>query len=454
MFTNNNFNGEICGERLWDFVRGLDYENKGLQHRLNLVKDKLHTYEIDGVEFYKGFWDDFFEQTLDSQLSKDGVFYIEEKDKFVDYNSFMSWCKSSGTDPIEYLYITNPFDEHDGFGEWKYSNVNTSNIKLVLNKVDSLYTESNVAKCLEILGTYLLSSDECNKRTEDNIKVYDSYELFRRAIQEQDLIRRVTNANGAKQMISRNTNGDLDGETIHIFKNDKNYMLEKDIKVEDGDYKLFPEIKPYHDLLKDYNRKHKYLRMKKSEVGLTDVENSILTYVKNGRKAIKNDMLDIKIYSMKRFVKFKSPCNSPGESMFKDIIIPNKKEILNMLKILTDKHVIDEDSICCKIDLDNAIDRCKFTKKQSEILELWVMDMKVTEIANYLDVDTKQVDSMLNSICNKIIKIYREQYEDWIGFNFVKSEWKKCSKCGEYKLLKRFRKWGKRGLYQYCRDCE
>lgn len=53
------------------------------------------------------------------------------------------------------------------------------------------------------------------------------------------------------------------------------------------------------------------------------------------------------------------------------------------------------------------------------------------------------------------MKKYEEQYEDWIGFNYKKSEWKKCSKCGENKLLRRFDKKSdnRDGYKNICKNC-
>ena len=55
-----------------------------------------------------------------------------------------------------------------------------------LNTTDDLWSNTNVAKCLEGMGTYLLA--KAPKKDNPTIKVYNDYELFKRILKEKELI--------------------------------------------------------------------------------------------------------------------------------------------------------------------------------------------------------------------------------------------------------------------------
>ena len=54
-----------------------------------------------------------------------------------------------------------------------------------------------------------------------------------------------------------------------------------------------------------------------------------------------------------------------------------------------------------------------------------------------------------------IIKQYEEDYEDWYYLNIRKGQYKKCSRCGEIKLISQFNKEpkGKDGYKKHCKKC-
>ena len=61
---------------------------------------------------------------------------------------------------------------------------------------------------------------------------------------------------------------------------------------------------------------------------------------------------------------------------------------------------------------------------------------------------------MLDTVVEKIVQVYEEQMEDLYYLNIVKGEYKKCTKCGDIKLINKFNKNGKRGLKSMCKKCE
>lgn len=454
MFTNNNFYGVLHGKSINDFkIDKTAYKIQRSDERVDYIYKKLNTNTDLGYECYHKYFEDLFTQTTDMPLDKDGIYRIEidNEDRYVDYDEYITWCKDSDNDPLEYAEVTNPFNDIcvdvDETGEWRYTGVNTSNVKLILNKSDSLYSESNIALALEKLGSYILNSPkhivdglEVPKRENIKYKIYDSKELFARACQEYNYINDFARSNGRQSMLS---NEKMDGETFPIFQPHKqNFNKVKTVKfLGKNDFKQYP-------ILECYNKLHMDLKEKLNDKNLDNNTRNKIAYLIKG---VKEDLDDVKLAVMRPII-FKSPLTPHSDSHCKDIIIPLKKEILPLLQYKYDD-INDTDMICCILDIKDIVSKCKFTDRQQKVLELWMKDFNLNDIEKELHMTHKQINSMLNSIVNKIMKKYEEQYEDWIGFNYKKSEWKKCSKCGESKLLKRFDKNGNKGLKSICKEC-
>jgi predicted DNA-binding protein (UPF0251 family) len=108
-------------------------------------------------------------------------------------------------------------------------------------------------------------------------------------------------------------------------------------------------------------------------------------------------------------------------------------------------------------DLNNLLNQINLNEIEKEILNLWRNSNSMqTNIAKTLNVKRHFVDSTLNSICKRIVDKYKEQYEDWLYLNYLRGEYKRCSKCGEIKLISSFNKdASRRDGYKYiCRKCE
>lgn len=458
MFTNNNFYGVLHGKSIRDFkIDKSAYKLQRSDERIDYIYRKLDTNTDLGYECYHKYFEDLFTQTTDMPLDKDGIYKIEvdNDDKYVSYDEYLSWCRDTDNDPLEYLEITTPFDyiedcDSEDKGEWKYTGANTSNVKLILNKTDSLYSESNIALALEKLGTYILNSPihivdgkEVPKRENVKYKIYDTKELFARACQEYNYINDFARSNGMQSMLS---NEKMEGETFAIFQPHKqNFNKVKTVKfLGKSDVDKYPVLKSYYNL-------HMSLREKINDSSIDGKLRNKMVYVIKG---LKEDLDDVKLAVMRPII-FKSPLTPEPDSHCKDIVIPFKNEVLPLLQYKYDD-INDTDMICCVLDIKDVISKCKFTDRQKEVLELWMRDFNLSDIENELSMTHKQINSMFNSITNKILKKYGEKYEDWIGFNYKKSEWKICNKCGESKLLKRFDNEpnGKMGVKTYCKMCK
>lgn len=476
-FTNNNFRGMIDGKDLYYYTSDLNYKIKDTENRIKYIEDRLGsklmgykvldryncTYDMK-VQTNDKYWEEVFTQTSDVALDKDGLYQIEDggKIKLVSYSEYISWCELNNKDALESTYVNDPFKaihyedihEEDNIyddveierGEWKYTGVNTSKIKLVLSQSDDIYSTSNVSKGLEKLGSYILNAPvhikdgkEIPKKENLKYKIYNSRELFNRACQEYNTVNKFLKANGVTDKSE-----DLEGEAIPIFQPYKqNFNKVKTVKYMGyGDVKKYPILKSYSEL---YDRLKSELNNSNSKL-----DKKKLPYLMKG---LKDDLNLVKQLAFKPIV-FKSPLTPVPKSPYEDVFIPYKNELYAMLQSKVED-LRDLDMMCCHIDLLNIMKKCKFTERQLEILDLWSRDYSVTEIADILDISHPEVNNYFNRMLNKITKKYEEQYEDWIGFNYKKSEWKQCSRCGEVKLIQRFNKEPKgfMGVKPHCKDC-
>ena len=114
------------------------------------------------------------------------------------------------------------------------------------------------------------------------------------------------------------------------------------------------------------------------------------------------------------------------------------------------------DLICMLYDLQKVLEEVELTENQRNILNLWIKGWSIDNIAETLDKSYDTVRLSIDKIVNKIVKIYEEKMEDWYYLNICKGKYKKCTDCGEIKLISKFNK-AKTGLYGvagYCKNCE
>ena len=108
---------------------------------------------------------------------------------------------------------------------------------------------------------------------------------------------------------------------------------------------------------------------------------------------------------------------------------------------------------CILYDLGRVLKKVKFTDKQKEVLDLWMGGMTVKNIAKELNKDTTTITRNLDTIVKNIVQAYEKELEDWYYLNICKGKYKRCSKCGEVKLINKFNKNGSKGLLSICKKC-
>ena len=437
MFNNNNFYGEIEGKKIENYIKDLDYSIDNVEDRINFVKDKLGIHKVNGIETTDKIWEDVFTQKGEIKLNTKGIFYIEDLEKPLNYKEFIEWCNENDYIPEEYLYE----NDYEHKSSWREVG-DTSHIKLHLNASDSLYSESNVARTLETLASYILAKDKEVSENEEKIKTYNSRELFLRAIKEEATMKELT--------------PNSESTEFAVFKMEKNYKKEIKDKVTAEDVKKYPEVKAYIDAYNINLAEYKALGKKES---LTNEESKRKYYLKKTLSSLKVDALDTKL-AFKRPIKWKQALKDNGCPNWDYLDLMDREHIKCLLQIPLNED-LQNDLVCIRTDLESLIERTKFTDRQKEVLDLWIRDVPISKdkyrggkgIAEILGIKHSTVLTILNQAIDCIINTYIEELEDWYYLNINKGEYKKCSKCGEVKLVQRFDKKGKQGYQSRCKKC-
>ena len=337
-------------------------------------------------------------------------------------------------DGVEFYneYFDEVYDQDRKFGK----------IDIVIGKDKSQYTESNIASALEMIANYILAVDEKDKGI--NYKIYTSEELFNRACREYNVINSVAKANGGLDM----NYGENVSEAFPIFQLPKNFKKVKDLKVEKKDLEKYPPMKDYTDFYEYLKEESKRLWNTK---GLSKEDMVRRSKIKKILPEIKKDIIEVK-KQLQMPIIWKAPLKDNGGADYDELDMFDK----NVVKVLLQVHKqvdLQDDLSCILVDLDNLINNIKFTERQYEVLELWRNGLTIENISKELHVKESTVSITLDRAIDSIIKQYEKEYEEWYYLNIRKGTYKKCSKCGEVKLISRFSKNGNR-LRGNCKDCK
>ena len=337
-------------------------------------------------------------------------------------------------DGVEFYneYFDEVYDQDRKFGK----------IDIVIGKDKSQYTESNIASALEMIANYILAVDEKDKSI--NYKIYTSEELFNRACREYNVINSVAKANGGLDM----NYGENISEVFPIFQLPKNFKKVKDLKVEKKDLEKYPPMKDYTDFYEYLKEESKRLWNTK---GLSKEDMVRRSKIKKILPEIKKDIIEVK-KQLQMPIIWKAPLKDNGGADYDELDMFDKNVVKELLQV--HKQVdLQDDLSCILVDLDNLINNVEFTKRQYEVLELWRNGLTIENISKELHVKENTVSITLNRAIDSIIKQYEKEYEEWYYLNIRKGTYKKCSKCGEVKLISQFSKNGNR-LRGNCKDCK
>lgn len=345
------------------------------------------------------------------------------------------------------------------------------------NKGDFLSGDRNVCKAIEKLADYILFSPKDKPKEKNEYKFYTDGKLFERMNKELS----VENL--------ANENNNFEGIMHILLEKGKNYKREAKQKIKNKDYTdhdLDSQITYYKitnkELLEqignpenDYNELDiesnlNYVRTE--TVNLLEEFQNIIDFYSMDNIAEKdyNNKSKYKIKELRRESKYNAlmikdkikgtiyfnHCSSGSAKP--DLHLTNytdPNQIMAILKstntnLLTDMGVVT-------YDIQQLVDKLKLDDFERKVLMNWKNDKLTQEdIAEKLGVNQSFVSQTLTKICNRIVKQYRNEYEDWLYLNYIKGEYKKCSACGDVKLVQKFGKDDRNtdNLKSICKKCD
>ena len=119
-----------------------------------------------------------------------------------------------------------------------------------------------------------------------------------------------------------------------------------------------------------------------------------------------------------------------------DALYERNNELLDLTVSHQDLANQLEEVICLYVTLDDYIEKCGLTELQKKVAKLFMDGYIELEVAEILGYDQSTINNITDRICKKILK-----YNNYIwkyGFIYktkkkVDFDYKKCSKCNEYK---------------------
>ena len=200
-FNNNNFNGKLEGKSAYEYYQAIKgFKKQNVEETIKFIREVIGSEFINDREFVHPFFEKVF---------------IQDGER----------------------------------NEWE------GGIKLLLSTNDSLYSDSNIAKLLECMGTMIIESERKRDNPDKYIKVFKSSEMFAKAIDEQNALSQIVNSSSDGKYAKTTGRDDM-----FVLANQMNYKLEKRrIKLNDKDLeKLDKEFGSKYFSVRKYLRENGY----------------------------------------------------------------------------------------------------------------------------------------------------------------------------------------------------
>ena len=387
MLTNNNFNGEINGVSMVDFTSSLDY-------KLNQKDRVKHLHKILNDE--RGLPKEFFEEL-----------FIQESDGGIDI----------------------------------------SKVKVQLGQKDALYSESNVAKSLEMMANYILyakDGESLTKKTKYNF--FKSEQQFEQRVRNKrlfynDVISKKREEAEAIDFLLNLNNQYKKPKTQKIFKEDlKHPVLAEYQKAID---RLTVEMKAASEL-----KAKAMIEIKDTEINSEDykhykkiLKDAVAVELTNGKiiKSLKDDQCLAKDMLFGTIYFKQTVSRELTESDYDLIDFNNTVHIRELLRCGL-RNNLSRNLDCITVDIDNIIQKLTLTDKEKLVINMLRSDARLEDIVKKFGQKTykQYINMTVNKIIKMIIKEYDKQYKDWYYTYVEKGTYIKCSSCKEQKLIHHF----------------
>lgn len=332
-------------------------------------------------------------------------------------------------------------------------------VKLCINTSEPLYSELMISKSLEAFGSLILEQDAEGMKDSRGMKIrlYNSKEEFDRAEKNEKKNYMLALKNGGENINTADSNQEFAMLMIpKNYKKVKTYDV-SNVNAIDKQYgKDYPVIHEYCEGYRVLNEKRKRIKELLSDEN-TENKDELLKLIKAICRQLGEMKKDINV-ALKELVRpiiWKQPLKDSGEADYDNFDFFDKKQVRELLKIKKGKNDFQNDLSCILYDLEKLIEKCDFNEKHYAILDMLQNGLEQQQIGEILGVSKQNINSALNVMLKMIINEYERQYTDWYYLNKAKGTYKKCSRCGEIKLVQEF---GidnnlKSGIMSACKEC-
>lgn len=317
--------------------------------------------------------------------------------------------------------------------------LNASHMKVNVNKTDGLSENNEVCKALEKIANYILFSPDGERITKKT-----KYNFYT----EETLDMKLNKEPSYEGFVNRN-NGDEEEVIDFLVRKGKNYKncIKQKIYTEDLKDEELECVAQYEESINNLRQQ--------SQSAKNNEDMRLKRLCDNQIGSMKVDQLMCKDM-LKGTIYFKQALADSTEIDYDKFDYSNKEHVMALLKV-TSSQDFNNDIYCMICDLENTIKKCDFSKAEQEVMRCWrEKDSTQEGIAKTLGVTQQSINKTLSRICSKISSKYMEDYEDWYYLNVEKGKYKKCSKCGEVKLVSKFsaKKGSADGLQGFCKECD
>ena len=434
MLANVRFKGEIDGKNLYDYKYKIDWNEKDFNKRKLLLNDilNLNEYGISNDLFWQDIWD--------CGICKVNIGVNDTRWEETDVAIFL---ESMGS----YLLYGYEKKEKKGNKEielnegWTYNDVVTDKNYRLAPPIKIQQSDYKMRDLFN--GSY---EDYVNKvsKTRYEIKSRDSWERIKH--NEEEKIKLLTEAKHNLNILKRQMEKMKKEGSLQYNKNEVIKVSNMNVQL-----RLSKQLERYglsNENVLDIESKIYKFRDRGTNVALYHLTNNL--------KDMKDYMISCKL-AYTNIVKINPPKCPTNYNVLEKIDYLDSTHIKAML--LLDEMKLDpsKDLAIIAYDINKKIKDMhslgEISDREMYIIEGIKYNVSYPKLAKELDITPNAVEKTLNRLCDKIVKSF---YEDIIDLHFLnesKGKYKKCSRCGEVKLVNQFDKKGKQGLQSRCKKC-
>jgi hypothetical protein len=327
------------------------------------------------------------------------------------------------------------------------------NVNLI--KTSQLGEDNTIFRTLDTFANYIVYSpnlDRMNKAVKYNFYTEDG------------MTKSLKNRRDFREIKDLEQNN----EEIIDFIKDKNtnYKKAKSLaKVPKGISKLhgYELLLPFEESLDWFHKKIDNLnKIVKQEESLDCYDavkiNSLkkeISKLKKAQMELRSDYKDSYEYLQKP-IRFKAPLPDSTRIDYDMFDFSNKEHVFALLHFDLDREYVNDTLDDVVIKCRDYIKRCEFDDFKTELLDMISDGKDKVVIAKELKTTHQNIHCHIEKIVDDIIKQYKYDEEDNYYTYFEVGEYKKCSICGEIKLVSRFsvKASNKDGRKNNCKVCE